>query len=389
MLIRPDHTTIPGTLYTGTWTDKKIPVYTILNANALNQLVGYVRHINAGYGTVLYRGQCRLYPSIVPSIMHNMSLFDNDKASLKSIIDKIGEDPDLIRFFNLKGKTIIGWELYKELIIEAVLQHYGAKTFCVDFVDNHWAALWFGLFEWDETLNQYKKRNNNKRTDEDSLIQFNDYSVSSIILPPKPVALDERDLTPAQYNICRKIEKYKSYSLDDAKRMILTQTNNRRVEQWRNKCKSLEKRRALRRHLYLQDDQNSHMFLFLYVADTNAPTLYGVSFGERSMTIDLRKAIPSTFLRPCAQHGWIVRGNSEEYDYTNDIACVLRINIPLVNEMLGDGILQSVENFFPSSQDDQGYHVLLARQIDSSLGKASKHKKVIPRNTLPEFGCIK
>lgn len=28
-----------------------------------------------------------------------------------------------------------------------MLQHYGVRTHCQDFVDNHWTALWFALYE--------------------------------------------------------------------------------------------------------------------------------------------------------------------------------------------------------------------------------------------------
>jgi len=47
-----------------------------------------------------------------------------------------------------------------------MLQHYGSSTRCMDFVDNHWIALWFGLYQWVSTKNEigmpvecfYKKR---------------------------------------------------------------------------------------------------------------------------------------------------------------------------------------------------------------------------------------
>lgn len=31
------------------------------------------------------------------------------------------------------------------IIIEGMLQHYGIETRCIDAVDSHWIALWFGL----------------------------------------------------------------------------------------------------------------------------------------------------------------------------------------------------------------------------------------------------
>ena len=51
----------------------------------------------------------------------------------------------------------------------------------------------------------------------------------------------------------------------------------------------------------------SYAYLILYVADTQGECFRGVYAGTETMTIDLRKALPSVILRPCAQHGWIVK----------------------------------------------------------------------------------
>ena len=61
---------IEGTEYIGTWSDRKTPVYDILDIYGLNKIVGYVKHRYASEGTVLFRGQCRIYKHLVPSIKH-------------------------------------------------------------------------------------------------------------------------------------------------------------------------------------------------------------------------------------------------------------------------------------------------------------------------------
>ena len=126
-----------------------------------------------------------------------------------------------------------------------------------------------------------------------------------------------------------------------------------------------------------------HLYMFLYVAETNTSNIHGVYLGENTYTIDLRKALPSTFLRPCSQHGWIVRGKECSYDFNSKIACVLQISVSLVKEMLGNGALLSQENFFPNEKIDQGYRILLMRQESSRL--ESDNPKILPENMITDF----
>ena len=48
--------------------------------------------------------------------------------------------------------------------------------------------------------------------------------------------------------------------------------------------------------------------------------------------------------------------------------------------MLGNGTLLSQENFFPNKTIDQGYRVLLERQVGSD-----KHPKLIPDGMIANF----
>ena len=130
--------------------------------------------------------------------------------------------------------------------------------------------------------------------------------------------------------------------------------------------------------------KTAHLYLFLYVAETNGPYLNGVYLGENCYTTDLRKALPSTFLRPCAQHGWIVKGKNEDYQFNQNIACVVRVSVALADKMLGRGTLLSQENFFPDETIDQGYKILLERQEGSRL--ASRFAKLLPAGMITDFG---
>ena len=157
MINYPKATEIQQSIFIGTW-DDKIPVYHVPSMHALNQLIGYMKHINSLNGTVLYRGQCELYRTVSPCILRDSELKDKNSGQLEKVIDAFLKDKDIMKLLGFRKSQLNGWLLYEKCIVEAVLQHYGAKTFCVDFVDNHWTALWFGLYRWDSDNNKYVER---------------------------------------------------------------------------------------------------------------------------------------------------------------------------------------------------------------------------------------
>lgn len=344
---------------------------------ALNQLVGYVKHINSGVGTVLYRGQNKLYPSVVPSIKHDLLKFQENQSRLESAIKAVLEDEPMKKFFGLKTDDVLGWNLYQKLVTEAILQHYGSKTHCVDFVDNHWTALWFGLYEWNSSQNKYVVRNESTEPRLNKYIRL-DKSIIQKKYPKEPtidlVEIDEAKIAELKEHASKGtisfdelIFRYKQGLLKSAKR------------KWVVDCKKVDEHNLKIGKICNSDS----LYLFLYVADTNVSDFHGLYLGKNTYTIDLRKALPSTFLRPCSQHGWIVRGKIEDFDFRENIACVIQVNINLANQMLGNGSLLSQDNFFPKDDIDQGYNVLLQRQEQSRL--SSSHPKILPPNTITDF----
>lgn len=58
--------------------------------------------------------------------------------------------------------------------------------------------------------------------------------------------------------------------------------------------------------------------------------------------VDLRRALPSVFLRPGAQHGWTVKMNSNkknmsrgDYSFAKDVVAILRIPLSLADDRSG------------------------------------------------------
>lgn len=259
-----------------------IPIYHACSTYAFNRAVGCARFINASSGTVLYRGQTKLYSSLSPSGARAAGEAVTDQL----LLELLGKD-DLMKSFYLDRKEIKGWQQYQALMVESILQHYGAKTYCMDFVDNHWCALWFGLYEFKN--NHYFKR---------------------------------------------------------------------------------------------KDDGKQYVILFL--ADTVGPCVQGMYIGTDTYTVDLRRALPSTFQRPSSQHGWIVRNKERKKDsLDNRIIGIIEVDVSDAEKWLGEGTLLSEDNFFPCFTIDHGYKELLARQIRSGL--PSRKEKMLPQNTVCNY----
>lgn len=346
---RPISKTIPGTQYIGKWKNTVIPIYDVLDNHGLNSIIGYVKHLN-NEGVVLYRGQCSLYKSLIPSIMHNKSETSKYERMLEESLNALYKDPDINKSMDW-NKDISGWELYIKTAYEAALQHYGAKTYCVDFVDNHWTALWFALNKYDSKSGKYIKRMGLEKADNTWIerdpyyptISQNKYSkvVQDIISKYESLTLEE---------FCERVEANNVRSEDkvDVDKLIAACERKEQIQE------EIRKR-----------EEKTVAYLFLFFAETSVPEVRGLYLGSNTYTVDLRKALPGYFLRPISQHGWVVKGKTNDYDYTKNVLCVLRINTELINNLIGEGVLLSQDNFFPNPEVDGGYRLLLRRQMNN------------------------
>lgn len=358
---------IPGTEFYDMWNvgaapnyKAQVPIFTVYNMHGLNAIIGYVMLINSNAGKVLYRGQTRLYcgdngayTDLLPSFCHlhpnkGESLkaakrrWDSEaKANIKSLdkyIEAIINDPDLLK------QIAYNFDCSKEdnkaelrVVIESMLQHYGSSTRCMDFVDNHWIALWFGLYHWVATKNEigmpvecfYKKRT---------------------------LKLSRKDRLDSVTHIRNQI--FKKLATIDTSSSESKKEVNQLIKNYSYK-------------LAFAEDQ--YLYLLLFVADTLHETAQhsGIYSSSRMTVVDLRRALPSIFLRPGAQHGWTVKMNSNkenmsrgDYSFAKDIVAILRIPLSLADELIG-GALLSQENLFPPEDYDQGYRILLQRQEQS------------------------
>uniref|UniRef100_UPI003FEDA8E5 hypothetical protein n=1 Tax=Segatella copri TaxID=165179 RepID=UPI003FEDA8E5 len=83
------------------------------------------------------------------------------------------------------------------------------------------------------------------------------------------------------------------------------------------------------------DDIYVYVLLMAMPHATSVPE-YGITQTEYFVEVDLRKALPSIYIRPHAQHALVIKKR-------------------------GNGYLMTESNIFPSPSLDQGYNTLLMR----------------------------
>ena len=116
---------------------------------------------------------------------------------------------------------------------------------------------------------------------------------------------------------------------------------------------------------YLETIKESMYQYLLLIAVSKSETASdnGIKIGDDTISVDLRSTLPSTFLRPHAQHGWTIKRKSLDsehgLDMANNVVGILRIRVCDAFNWVGNGELLSQESLFPNPHFDQGYNVLL------------------------------
>ena len=108
--------------------------------------------------------------------------------------------------------------------------------------------------------------------------------------------------------------------------------------------------------------------MLLAIPYTEKQVEKGIAVNKNFVTVDLRQALPSTFLRPHAQHGLVVKKrigkptNIEDYDMATEVIAIIRVRIDRAASWIGEGFLLSQDNLFPPPAYDFGYDILLSRK---------------------------
>lgn len=272
-------------------------------------MLGYAKFINRQYGEVLYRGECKLHPTLMPSLLRDTEHTEKLFKELNAIVSETMDAESMKNFLKVdeihdeeEKRSYV--EKVKRSIVEGMLQHYGIPTRFIDLVDNHWVALWMCLNSC--VTYSLGKDSFGKRT------------------------------------VCKYQSRYRN--LYD---IILSQDK-------------------------LDDDKDDNLYGFLLLvclpSDESGKRTFGVSESTDFIRIDLRQALPSAFLRPHAQHGIVARkvvkngSRSVDYDMATQVVGIIKIRIDRINEWLGKGELLTQSSLFPSQAYDDGYNRLLANE---------------------------
>ena len=296
------------------------PIFEIDSMHGLNQIIGHAKFTNRNFGQVFYRGQCKLYDKLLPSLFRGCKKTSSVTGELRKTINLIITDKQLSN--DLKVST--SEQELSEIKIEGILQHYGLPTRYLDLVDNHWVALWMGNNRYEE------KKIKNK---------YCHFIHREVLFEDKECGIYTTH--------SRKFKRISGLVGDKECGIYTTSTNLDELYQ----------------------------YIILLAVPYSTRNSEGISFSDNHILTDLRQALPSVFLRPHAQHGLVIRKrvsggtNVDDYDMASDVVGILKLRIDKVSRWLGDGQMLTQNNLFPPAGYDCGYDILLSRNDIFSRSK--------------------
>lgn len=127
-------------------------------------------------------------------------------------------------------------------------------------------------------------------------------------------------------------------------------------------------------YVYYYNNDNEYAYILLVATDAVTPSeKHGVYTGDSTELIDLRKALPSYFLRPHAQHAYMLKKNQKfSGDYSDLIIGIAKIPTELGFKWLGINEFLTVNSLFPAAYFDSGYAVLLKKYPEEDPGNAKQ-----------------
>lgn len=302
----------------------EVPMYEVSTISGFNQLIGFSKFVNRDYGEVYYRGVNKVFDNVLPSLMRART--SGVASDLTQLINKLYSCEMFRKTLKLSlpvsnNKLSINKNRIlkncvnrnNKYIIEGVLQHYSGSTRFLDIVDNHWVALWMGLHKYEELGKGHLYSRYTKR-----------------ILP--------------QIDYLEHLAKCFSS----------------------NKIRELSSLEDITNALKVEEAELDKYYLYVLLIATPNDMLEqqpGSFENNNFVLVDLRKALPSFFLRPHAQHAYVIKTRdkikADEYDLASQVVGIIKIRVDKADEWLGNGTLLTQSNLFPPPAIDQGYYTLL------------------------------
>lgn len=131
-------------------------------------------------------------------------------------------------------------------------------------------------------------------------------------------------------------------------------------------------------YIYYFNNTNKYSYILLVATDAiNVSDKNGVYEGETTRLVDLRKALPSYFLRPHAQHAYMLKKKGKvESDYSDLIIGIAKIPTELGFKWIGTSEFLTVSSLFPAAYFDSGYKVLLKKYPEEEQGTINQYGSI-------------
>ena len=286
-----------------------VPLYEVTTTAAFNQLIGHAKVDNAHYGNVYYRGVNGLFDNVMPSIMRKRTSGTAD--DLNKILKAINENTYFVESLKLR-KTIvpkISADYYRNKEITRF------NRYCIEAVLQHYAG--------------YTR-----------FIDVVDNHWVALWMGLQKFITHGRG---HKYCVCQKRE----LSIGTLYEMLK-----------KSECPVLGLKSNIDIYEYI-------MLMAMPYASKKIEC--GIIETDELVEVDLRKSLPSFYLRPHAQHALVIRRREKQninqtasyYDMASQVIAILRVRIDYAARWLGEGALLSQANLFPSPSVDQGYNNLL------------------------------
>ncbi len=281
----------------------EVPIYEIFTTSALNQLIGHVKFSNSAYGNVFYRGISALYDNVLPAHLRD-KVSGTPKGLIKILKAINGND-----FFaqSLKLRPLMKCKSKDDYAINQRIERMNCH--CIEGLLQHYSGSTRFLDIVDNHWVALWM----------GLHKFNSYGKNNLFCNPQKRIISVEEI------------------IDGFKGGIQLKTLEPCV----------------------------YVLLMAFPYPTYGSE-YGISEGNDFVVIDLRRALPSIYLRPHAQHALVVRRRDTDkvqpagyYDLASQVVSILKIRTDRVDKWLGNGDLLTKENLFPSPGIDQGYNTLL------------------------------
>lgn len=285
-----------------------VPVYKINTTNAFNQIIGFAKFINSDYGNVCYRGINNLYDNVLPSLMRKRA--NGMPSDLSNICNKISNDERLRNSLKLRN-TIKYPQKPEQFRLNKNIDRFNKYT--VEALLQHYVG-------WTRFLD----------------------------------VVDNHWIALWMGLHCFSMHGKSGRYCSCVKRKLL--------------IGDILEQRAMDGSAFSVEDIYIYVLLIAMPHATFTPE-NGITQTEDFVEVDLRKALPSIYLRPHAQHALVVRRRDKHninqtadyYDMALQVVGILKIRVDIADEWLGNGELMTTNNIFPSPSVDQGYNTLLMR----------------------------